>query len=291
MKYAYFPGCSSESTAPDQHQSSLAVASALGIDLEVPKGWTCCGSTAAHQTDRVLAASLAAANLALIKSKNLDMVVSCASCYSRLKTANHEMSHHLDIRQKVGGALGEDYDGSVKVKHFLEVLLGDLGLEQIKSSISRSLKGLKVASYYGCLLVRPTEIVDFDDPENPTSLDNIVTALGGEAIDWPHKVECCGAGLSLSRSDVVTTLSGSILEMAAQSGAECIAVACPMCQANLDLMQKSIKQETGGTYTLPIVYITQLLGLCLGIEPKKLGMNKLVVSPMEIINRVTHHDS
>jgi heterodisulfide reductase subunit B len=290
MKYVYFPGCSSDSTAPDQHKSSLAVANALGITLEEPEGWTCCGSTSAHQTDRVLAASLAAANLSSVRSKNMGMVVSCASCYSRLKTANHEISNHPDIRQKVSRALGEDYDGSVKVKHFLEVLHEDVGLGKIKSALCKSLNDLKVASYYGCLLVRPSKIVNFDDPENPTSLDKMVTAMNGEAVDWPHKVECCGAGLSLSRSDVVTTLSGSILEMAAQSGAECIVVACPMCQANLDLMQKSIKKKTGGSYKLPIIYITQLLGICLGIEPKELGINKLVVSPKEIIDKVMNHD-
>ena len=198
MRYAYFPGCSAESTARDMHASTTAVARALGIELVEPKGWTCCGATAGHQTDRFLAAALPAASLAKVRDLGLDMVVSCAACYNRMRVANHEISANSDLRAGVSEALGRDYDGSVKVRHFLEVLLGDVGTETLKGSVKRSLNGLPVACYYGCLLVRPPEVTGFDDPENPTSMDRLVTALGGRALDWPHKVECCGGGLSMS---------------------------------------------------------------------------------------------
>jgi heterodisulfide reductase subunit B2 len=286
MRYAYYPGCSAESTARDMHQSTLAVARALGIDLVEPKGWTCCGATAGHQTDRLLAVSLPAANLTKVQDMKLDMVVNCAACYSRMKVANHEIAAHSEIRKGVREALDRDYDGSVKVRHLLEVLLEDVGLETITKTVKHSLNGLKVACYYGCLLVRPPKILKFDDPENPTSLDRLVTAMGGTSLEWPCKVECCGGGLSLSRTDVVVELTGSIIDMAASVGADCIAVSCPMCQVNLDLRQQDINRQTGKNYQIPIVYITQLLGLCLGIGPGELGFNQLMVPASVVLEKV-----
>jgi heterodisulfide reductase subunit B len=286
MRYAYYPGCSAESTARDMHQSTLAVARALGIDLVEPKGWTCCGATAGHQTDRLLAVSLPAANLTKVQDMKLDMMVNCAACYSRMKVANHEITAHSEIRQGVREALDRDYDGSVKVRHLLEVLLEDVGLPAIKRAVKRPLNGLKVACYYGCLLVRPPKILKFDDPENPTSLDRLVTAMGGTSLEWPSKVECCGGGLSLSRTDVVVELTGSIIDMAASVGADCIAVSCPMCQVNLDLRQQDINRQTGKNYQIPIVYITQLLGLCLGIGSGDLGFNQLMVPAANVLEKV-----
>ena len=286
MKYAYYPGCSAHSTARDMHESSVAVADSLGIELVEPKGWSCCGATAAHQTDRVLAASLPAVNLLLVREMGLDMVVNCAACYNRMKTANNEVISSPAMRKRVSDAIGQDYDGSVAVRHFVEVLLEDIGLEKLHNSFKQSLHGLKVACYYGCLLVRPHEITQFDDSENPTSLDRLVIAMGGESLEWPHKIECCGGGLNLTRTDVAVKLSGSIMDMAQASGANCIAVACPMCHASLDLRQKDIEKETGKRYDMPIVYITQLLGLCLGISQKKLGLNRLMVSPSTILRSI-----
>jgi heterodisulfide reductase subunit B2 len=286
MRYAYYPGCSAESTARDMHQSTLAVAKALGIDLQEPRGWTCCGATAGHQTDRLLAVSLPAANLTKVQDMKLDMVVNCAACYNRMKVANHEISAHPEIRKGVRDALDRDYDGSVKVRHLVEVLSEDVGLETIADALKRSLNGLKVACYYGCLLVRPPGILKFDDPENPTCLDRLVTVMGGQSLDWPCKVECCGGGLSLSRTDVVVQLTESVLDMACRAGADCIAVSCPMCQVNLDLRQQDINQQTGKNYQMPIVYITQLLGLCLGISAHELGFNKLMVPASGVLKKV-----
>jgi heterodisulfide reductase subunit B len=286
MRYAYYPGCSAESTARDMHQSTLAVAGVLGIEMIEPKGWTCCGATAGHQTDRVLAAALAAANLAKVQDMGLDMVVNCAACYNRMKVANHEVSTDPEIRRSVCDAIGRDYDGKVLVRHFIEVLLAEVGLQKISKAVKRSLKGLKLACYYGCLLVRPPKVVNFDDPENPTSLDKLVKAIGGESIDWPYKTECCGGGLSLSRTDVVVNLTDSILGMAQSAGADCIAVSCPMCQVNLDLRQQDIKKQTGRDYQIPVVYITQLLGISFGIGPGKLGFNKLMVPASSVLEKV-----
>jgi heterodisulfide reductase subunit B len=286
MRFGYFPGCSAESTARDMHESTMAVSKALGIELVEPKGWTCCGATAGHQTDRFLSVALPAASLAKVQDDGLDMVVSCAACYNRMEIANHEIRRSAEMRKDVGEALGRDYDGSVNVKHFLEVLTEDVGIEKIKESAKHSLNGLKVACYYGCLLVRPHEVTNFDDPENPTCMDKLVTALGGESLDWPHKVECCGGGLSMSRTDVVVSLTDAILEMAKASGAQCITVGCPMCQINLDMRQLDIRKRLGKSYDMPVVYITQLIGLCLGVSPKELGLDKLMIPAETVVKAI-----
>jgi len=286
MKYAYYPGCSSHSTARDMHESATAVARALGIELVEIEGWSCCGATAAHQTDRVLAASLPAANLLLAKQMGLDTVVTCAACYNRMKVTNHDVSSSPELQARVADVVGQPYDGSVAVRHLVEVLLEAVGLEKLRKSFTHSLGGLRVASYYGCLLVRPRDVTNFDDAENPTILDRLVDAMGGESVDWPGKVDCCGGGLNLTRTDVVVKLSGSIIGMAKEAGADCIAVACPMCQASLDLRQEDMRKQSGGRYNIPIVYITQLLGLCLGIPPKELGLNRLMVAPTSVLQSI-----
>jgi len=288
MKYAYFPGCSAESTARDMHQSTLAVAEKLGIQLVEPEGWTCCGATAGHQTDRTLAVALPAATLVKVKDMGLDLVVNCAACYNRMKVANHEIAANEQARTKVAEAVGRDYDGSVKVRHLLEVLLDDVGTDVIQKALHSSLTGMKVASYYGCLLVRPSEVTGFDDPENPSSLDRLVAAMGGTALEWPHKVECCGGGLSMSRTDVVVNLTANIVGMAKAAGAECIAVSCPMCQINLDMRQLDVARVKGKRHEMPVLYITQLLGLCLGIAPEQLGLNKLMISPARVVQAVVN---
>ncbi len=287
MRYAYYPGCSSESSARELHSSSVAVTRRLGIDLITIQGWSCCGATPAHQTNRVLASSLPAANLVLAQDMGLDIVVNCAACYNRLKMANYEVLNHPGMREKVAHALGRDYDGSVKVRHLVEVLLEDHGVPAIAKKLTHSLNGLKVASYYGCLLVRPHEVTQFDDPENPQSMDRLITAMGGESLDWPCKVDCCGNSLSLTtKSNLVVGFSNAIIGMAKAAGAECIATACPLCQVNLDLRQSDIRKQTGRQYDMPIFYMTQLLGLCLGLTHGELGLNKLVVSSSRIENAV-----
>jgi heterodisulfide reductase subunit B2 len=286
MKYAYFPGCSAESTARDLYLSTVAVARALGIEFAEPEGWTCCGTTMAHQVDHDLSLTLAAANLLKVKEMGLDMAVSCASCYSRMKIANHEIAAKPKKRASVAAALGNDYDGSVKVRHFVEIVVEDLGIEAFKKALTHSLGGLKVAPYYGCLMVRPPEAAGLDDPENPVYMDRIIAAMGGESLDWPHKVECCGGSLTLTRSDLVVKLSESIIAMAKDSGAQCLAVACPMCQINLDMRQDDIFKAAGRRYDMPIIYISQLMGACLGMSEDALGLNKLIVSPKEAMNHV-----
>ncbi|MEW6041563.1 MAG: CoB--CoM heterodisulfide reductase iron-sulfur subunit B family protein [Elusimicrobiota bacterium] len=284
MKYAYYPGCSLHSTSKEYDISTRAVAEMLGIELlEIPD-WICCGATPAHVTIHHLSLALPEKNLILSKSTGVnEMAVCCAACFNRLKIANYVARTDEEKRQKINKLLGEDYSGEVEIKHLLEILVNDYGLEKISRKVTHKLDKLKVACYYGCLLVRPLEIMKFDDAENPQIMDRLMSAIGAEPVDWPYKVECCGASFSLTKTDIVLKLGNDILQMAKESSADCIVVACSLCQSNLDLRQKEIEKKYKTKFNLPVLYFTQLIGLSLGIEPSKLGLDKHIVSPKTLL--------
>jgi heterodisulfide reductase subunit B len=284
MKYAYFPGCSLHSTAKEYDLSTKEVAKSLGIELiEIPD-WICCGATPAHITMHLLSLALPVKNL--LKAKAMDsyeVVTCCAACFSRLKIANHFMQNELGHRKKVERIVGEPYKGEVRVRHFLDVLVNVFGLKNLAERIINRLSGLKVACYYGCLLTRPPEITQLDDLEEPHLMDDLMRLLGIEPVKWPYKTECCGASFSLTKTDIVLKLAGDILQMAQDEGSQAIVVACPLCQSNLDLRQDAIEKKYKKNFNMPIFYFTQLVGLALGIEPKKLGLNKHIVNPLSLL--------
>ena len=283
MKYAYYPGCSLESTAKDYDVSTRSACKTLGIELEEIPGWICCGASSAHMTSELLGLALPVKNLVLAQQQGLDMAVCCAACYSRLKIADKAMTSGDAHAANVDKLVGSEYRGGVQIKHLLEIVTREYGLEQLRGHLKTTLNGLRVAAYYGCLLVRPPEAVSFDDVENPTSMDQLTVALGGEAVSWPYKTECCGGSLALTRTDVVLKLGRDILHMASTEGAECIMVACPLCQANLDMRQSQINKQYKTDYNLPILYFTQLMGLAMGLAPKQLGLQKLITDPTKLL--------
>jgi heterodisulfide reductase subunit B len=281
MNYLFFPGCSFDSTAGDYQLSTRAVARTLGLEIPDLPGWTCCGSTPAHQESELLSLALPAKNL--LAARGNTVAVGCAACFNRLKTANHKLANSGKARTAVAQVLGSEYDGSTPIKHMLDILVRDVGLAKITERVCKPLRGLRVAAYYGCLLVRPPAVTQLDDPENPRLLDDLLAAAGAEPIDWPHKTECCGAGYSVTDTDIVRNLSREILAMARDAGADCIATACGMCQLNLDLRQGDIEKQTGETFGLPVFYFTQLLGLAFGLKPSELGLRRMVVSPGKLL--------
>ena len=277
MKYAYFPGCSLESTARSFDLSTRAVCRELGISLEEIPEWTCCGSTPAHASSDSLSVALPTLNLQKAQAAGLPLMVACASCYARLRIANHRISSDPEDRRRAERITGRTYDGGVEVRHVLDVLVNHLGLDAIRAKVCRPLAGLRVACYYGCLLTRPPEIVAFDDAEHPSSMDALAAAAGAEPVEWPFKTECCGAGLSMTNSGVVARLAHKLLSMARASGADCLAVACPLCHVNLDLRQADAAKAHGAFQPTPVLYVTQLLGLALGLPPENLGLDALTV--------------
>jgi heterodisulfide reductase subunit B len=279
-RIAYYPGCSLHSTAPEFDTSTLAVTKALGLDLVEPKGWVCCGSSAAHRADPEAALRLPMENLRIIEQAGFEEVtMPCAACFNRHKAAQYEINHHPEKRAEVTEKIGYEYQDSVVVHTLSESLLNHLGTEQIKARVQNPLKGLRVVTYYGCLLTRPPEVTQVEHPENPTDLDQIVAALGAEVVDWSYKTTCCGASHSLTRPDIVLNLSQSLIEHAQEAGADLIAVACPLCHANLDARQFQMDLPT----PLPILYFTQLMAIAFGLPPKAAALNKNLVDPKVLL--------
>jgi heterodisulfide reductase subunit B2 len=280
MSYTFYPGCSLDGTAKDFHRSTLAVAAKVGLDLPEIEGWICCGSTAAHSTDPVLADALPARNL--LAAGDSTVAVACAACYSRLKMANHHISGDPNVRARVERVLGSDYEGLTPVRHLLEILGRDMAGE-VAAAVRRPLAGLKVACYYGCLLSRPPEVTQFDDAENPTLMDRLLESAGATVVDWPHKTECCGASFSITDPSIILDLSDRILAMAQAAEVDCIATACPLCELNLDMRQKDIQAKLGRRYDLPVFYFTQLLGLAMGCSERELSLGSLFVDPKPLL--------
>jgi len=285
MKYAYYPGCSLESTAWDFDRSTRAVCAALGIELEDIPNWVCCGSTPAHSTSASLAVALPVLNLQKAQAIGAPIMAACASCYARLRTANYKVQHESKERRRAEQITQQPYDGNVPVHHVLDVLVNHYGIDRIRAKVERPLEGLRVACYYGCLLTRPPEIVAFDNPEHPTCMDELLAAVGAEPVEWPFKTECCGAALSMTATYSVNRLAHKLLSMAREAGADCVAVACPLCQVNLDLRQPDAKRVHGDFPGVPAPYVTQLVGLALGLSRRELGIEALTVSAASLLEK------
>ncbi|MHC4146531.1 MAG: CoB--CoM heterodisulfide reductase iron-sulfur subunit B family protein [Planctomycetota bacterium] len=283
MKYAYYPGCSLEGTAIDYHESTTAVAEALGIELEEAPNWSCCGSTPAHCTDELLATALPAKNLCAAKTIADDMVVCCSACFSRFKFAQKHIEDKPGLRDEISRMMPVEDVQSVNVRHLIDVMVRDVPVETMAAARKRDV-GLKVACYYGCLLTRPPKVTQFDDPEEPRFMDELLTSAGMEAVDWPHRTECCGASFALTRTEIVLRLTADILQMARESGADCISVACPLCHANLDMRQEDIARKIGVKYDIPVFYFTQLLGMAFGLDRAELGIGRSLVSCKELLS-------
>jgi heterodisulfide reductase subunit B2 len=287
MSYAYYPGCSLKGSSKAYEQSLLAVFETLGQDLHELDDWNCCGATAYLAVDDVKAYSLVARNLALAEAQSendapVDLVAPCAGCYMMLLKIQRRLDERREMRGRVDGALhagGLRYDGRVRVRHPLDVLVNDVGLERIADAVTRPLAGLKVACYYGCLLVRPH--ATFDDQRNPTSMDRMMRALGAEPIDWPSKVRCCGG--SCCGGPLVGTIREAGLQLihtlladAKRHGADVLATACPLCQFNLECFQDRVRRELGDPIDLTVGFFTQLLGLALGLDDRALGIDQML---------------
>ena len=286
MRFAYYPGCSLGSSGYDYNLSFKYVARALGIDLVEVRDWVCCGASSGHSTSHLVSIALPVLTLAHAEQDGFDKLIApCLACLARCKAANLQLEHDPELREKIHGVLAYKYQGKVKAYHPLEVFL-ELGMEKIKEKMRRKLAGLKIVSYYGCVLTRPPQVQQFDNFENPQSMDTIVGALGATPIDWSYKTECCGVSMTLTYSDIVLKLTNNLLHEAKEAGANAIAVCCPLCQANLDGRQHQIEEKYKTSYRLPILYITQLMGLAFGAQPGELGIQKLITSPQEVLGSV-----
>ncbi len=284
MRIGYFPGCSLLGSSRDFGESVQAVAAALEVELVEVPDWHCCGASSAHALSHLLATALPANLLASAAHAGLDEVVApCAACYNRLAGAGKAVQEDAALRSRVEEVLERPLGAPVRVINILELL------DRVKDRIAAKLKqpfGRTVACYYGCLLVRPPRVVAAQRTEDPTAMDALVAVAGGKTVQWSFKTECCGAGLSLPRTSSVARLGGRIVEDASARKAEAIVVACPMCHSNLDLRRGAIDQALGSPHPLPVLFITQVVGLALGLAPKALGLGRHFVPVRLVANAV-----
>ncbi len=259
MNYSYYPGCTLHSTGAEYGASVGMVFDTLGVGLTELPDWNCCGASSAHGEDRDLAVLLPGRNLLLAQQLGMRMVVPCAACFGRLRAAKQTLAGRPELCRRLEKIVGVAWDGGVAVESALSVVAGLLDGEAISSRVVFPLAGLKVAPYYGCFLARPGAVTGERNPDNPTSLDRVLRALGAEVVEWSYKTDCCGGGLSLSRSDLVSGLVDRLVDRAMEAGAQCMATACPMCQANLEMRQR-------GGRKFPVFYFTELMGLAFDPE-------------------------
>jgi heterodisulfide reductase subunit B len=273
MTLGFYPGCSLKGSSREYAESVLAVAKAFDIAIEEIQDWNCCGATAAHNMNRELSLALPARILSLAEKQGLtEIVVPCAACYSRLTVTQHELAADQTLKARISEVNGMEYKGSVTILNIIQ-MLDKYITPRLEGKVVKPFNK-KVACYYGCLLVRPHEILKFDREEDPQSMDELMLKAGATPIDWAFKTECCGAGLSVSRTHSVGKLSGLIVGDAKDRGAEAIIVACPMCHSNLDMRRKEINEYLGEKVDIPVLYVTQALGLAIGLDKKELGLNR-----------------
>ena len=288
MNYAYYPGCSALGSSEDYERSTQAVCDALGVRLTPVPDWNCCGATPAHAVSAELSAALCARNLSIAGGMNCEggLLTPCPSCLSNLKSAAHRMENAA-FRQRVDELLDAPAGPFPPARSVLQMLLEDFGVESIARRTSRPLLGVRLLPYYGCLMSRPAEVMRFDNPENPTAMEALLRACGAEdVVDFPAKTECCGASHGIPSQRMTSRLSGGILALAANYGADAIVAACPLCQMNLDLRQEQAAKAVGLESRMPVLYLTQLMGLAFGLDMSRLGLEKLCVNALPLLDKM-----
>jgi len=286
MAYSYYPGCSQEVSTKAYDHSSRAVAKALGIELIEIDDWNCCGSSPSYSLRDVESYALNARNLALAERDvpDGDLVTICNGCFGMMDKTNRRLGDDATLRKEVAEALAVadlEYRGTLTVRHLLDVLVKDLGREKIESKVTHPLEGLKVAPYLGCAFSRPSGI---DDTEFPTALDDLLSWIGAEVVEYPLKAACCGGILMMSeRQDVALKLVHTLLTEAVRRGATCLATACPLCHLNVEAYQGQVNSRFGTDFSLPVLFFTQLLGVSMGLGRQDLGLGEELVSAKTLL--------
>ena len=286
MKVTYYPGCTLKANARNFEDSALYALEQLDIEVEELSRWNCCGTVFSLSTDDLIHHMAPIRNLIRVKESGSDRVMTlCAMCYNTLKRANERMKADPESLEKINKVMYEeeiDYEGDVEILHLLEIIRDEIQFENLTKKVVKPLENLKVSCYYGCMLVRPREI-GLDDVENPTVLENLVSALGGDPVDFPYKTECCGAYQTVDKPDIIAERTNQIISSAINRGAEVMVVSCPLCAFNLDHRQKQTVQIYQDFKGLPILYFTQLLAIALNCTEDTLRLDLHYFDPKPIL--------
>jgi heterodisulfide reductase subunit B len=282
--YAYFPGCSLHASAKEYAMSLEAIAPKIGIELVEIPGWTCCTATPGYTVDPFTGHTLVARNLAIAEAMGMtDVITPCSGCYKNFAKTSKALGEDPELLVEVNNMLANrKIMNPVRVRHPLDVIVNDIGLENVP--VDLPLKGLKVASYYGCVISRPRGI--FDDPENPTSMDRLVERLGAEAVSWTGKVKCCGGAVFFPRPQIALDLTAKQLRRAKAAEADCVIVGCPFCHLLMDMYQGDVEKQEKEEFNVPILYLTQLIGLAMNMDKKTLGLDLIQVDPAPMLEKV-----
>ncbi|HNW52007.1 MAG TPA: CoB--CoM heterodisulfide reductase iron-sulfur subunit B family protein [Prolixibacteraceae bacterium] len=284
MKIGFYPGCSLTGSSREYNESILAISKKAGIELVEIPDWNCCGATAAHNLNKELSVSLPARNLALAELDGMEeLVVPCAACFNRLVMTQHELKEDEKLKSQIADKLQMPLKNNLKILNVLQYL-EKYFVPRLDELIKKPLEE-EVACYYGCLLVRPNQVMKAERWEDPMTMDVIMQKLGAKPIDWSFKTECCGAGFSMSKTEIVGELSGKIVRNAVSRGAKAIVVACPMCHSNLDMRRPAINSYLKTKVEVPVIYVTQAIALAMGMSSKEAGLQRHFVPVNLSVNR------
>lgn len=281
MKYLYYPGCSLRGTAREYEESLFAVAPSLGVELEEIGDWGCCGASVAKAKSKQWAQFLITKNLARTQGVPTDILMPCSSCYANHLKVTRELKKDEDLKARCG------IDSLPRIAHLLEVMAFDIGEEVVRQRTVRPLNGLRVLPYYGCLVARPFPLGGKESIENPRCMERLILATGAEPLLFPGKLDCCGGSILFSAQRVALRLAGSILEEAFRLSPDCIVVVCPLCHFMLDAKQRAVRKDSQKGFEIPVLYVTQLVGLAMGINPRILGLHRLITSPARLLSRLS----
>ncbi len=288
--YALFLGCTIPARQPNYELSARKALTKLGIGLVDLDDMTCCCPPPIQSIDLETSQAVAAYNICLAEEAGLDIVTLCTGCFESLAMTNAALKKDKKLREKVNGILskaGKEFQGTIEVKHFLQVLMDDIGLESLKESVVKPLNKLKVAPFYGCHSLRPSELLEFDDPERPQMLENLIEALGAESVEYRNKLKCCGGLLRGYDDDLALSLARDKLVNTTKAGADCIGTLCPFCFVALDIGQIQVKSKFNEVYDIPVLHYSELLALALGVDPKELALRSHKVKTDKILEKIS----
>jgi heterodisulfide reductase subunit B len=288
--YALFLGCTIPARQPNYELSARKALAKLGIELVDLANMTCCCPPPIQSIDLETSLAVAAYNISLAEEADLDLVTLCSGCFESLAMANAMLKEDENLKAKINRILaktGKKFTGSKEVKHFLQVLIDDIGLERLKQNVTKPLSNLKVAPFYGCHALRPSELLKLDDPERPSILENLIETLGAESVEYRHKLKCCGGLLRGISDDLALNLAREKIANTTKAGADCIATLCPFCFVALDIGQMQIKAKFQEAYDMPVLHYSELLALALGIDPKELSLQTHKIKTDKVLNKIT----
>ncbi len=291
-QFGYYPGCALHGSSNDYEKSVQACMKTLGVKLQELNDWICCGATAAHSLNHLLSVALPARNLGIAERDGFgDVLAPCPMCSMELLKARRSLNEDAALRKQISEIVELNVEGKTEVINLIQ-LFQKVGLERIRELVKKPLEHLSAACYYGCLLTRPPKAVQFDDCEQPHSMEDILEVLGARSVRWNYATECCGAGMTMANEQTVLNLSNKILSNAAAHGANCIVVACPMCHVNLDMKQSDIERAHAAAHGLMVYYLSDLVGMALGLSEKELGIDKhfVVTEPKAVPQPVAEED-